>query len=385
MDATAARRRWPICLIARSARWPVLAVAVAVAQLGGCAVAAALQPWARPLDPLALGLLLAGPAALLGAGRRPAVALAVAIAAGLGYLALGSAAGPVFVSAVVALVATVAQGQRTAGWGLAAAGLAGFVAVRLTAGAGLAPIVLGAVIGWLLVVLVVAEAWRIRRERGEQAAMAVAEARLRAATEERLRIARELHDVLGHHISLINVRAGVALHLMDAGVDDGQAREAFAAIKQSSKEVLTEIRATLGVLRGVDEAAPRHPSPGLRALPDLVERLRSAGLPVHLELTGEPRAVPERVDLAAYRIVQEALTNVRRHAGPARAGVRVEFGSDELVLRVDDNGPGPPGAGPTAGNGITGMRERATAVGGTCTVGPGPGGGCRVLARLPAR
>jgi signal transduction histidine kinase len=385
VDATALRRRWPACRLDRAARLPVLVAVVAVVQVGGCAVAAALQPWGRPLDPIALALLLAGPAALLGVGRRPVVVLAVAVAAGLGYLAIGSAAGPVFVSAVVALVATVARGQRTAGWVLAAVGLAGFVALRLSGGAAPAPIVLGAVVGWLLAFLVVAEAWRIRAERGEQAAVAVAEARMRAVADERLRIARELHDVLGHHISLINMRAGVALHLMDAGVDDGQAREAFVAIKQSSKEVLAEIRATLGVLRGVDEAAPRHPVAGLQALPDLVERHRSAGLPVRLELVGEPRTVPERVDLVAYRIVQEALTNVRRHAGAARVDVRVELGPDELVLQVDDEGPGPSPSGATAGNGIAGMRERAGAVGGTCTVEPGPSGGCRVLARLPVR
>src|SRR3954451_6506274 len=115
MDATADRRRWPSCLLERSARWPVLAVAAAVAQLGGCAVAAALQPWARPLDPLAIGLLLVGPAALLGVGRRPAVALAVAIAAGLGYLALGSPVGAALVSAGLPLGATAAPGEGAAG------------------------------------------------------------------------------------------------------------------------------------------------------------------------------------------------------------------------------------------------------------------------------
>jgi signal transduction histidine kinase len=188
-------------------------------------------------------------------------------------------------------------------------------------------------------------------------------------------------------MSLINVQAGVALHLMDD--DPEQARTALAAIKQSSGQLLREMRATLGVLRGVDEDPPRGPVAGLARLDDLLAENRAAGLPVVLEVTGERRALPPSVDHAAYRIVQEALTNTRRHAGSATATVRVRYDEDGVSVEVEDDGAGPPGTGattdlPRGGNGIPGMRERALALGGSLSVGPRTGGGFQVHARLPA-
>jgi signal transduction histidine kinase len=235
---------------------------------------------------------------------------------------------------------------------------------------------------WLLVLAGAAEMLRFRRERAAARARTLEEEARRRTSEERLRIARELHDVVAHNISLINVQAGSALHLMDQQPE--RARTALTAIKDASKEALVELRSVLGVLRQLDEDAPRSPAPGLDRLDDVVARATAAGLPVHVEVEGPPTALPPGVDLAAYRIVQEALTNVVRHAGPAQATVRISYGDRDLVLQVDDDGLGAPTNGATApGNGIVGMRERAASLGGNVQVGPRPGGGFRVRAWLP--
>ena len=204
----------------------------------------------------------------------------------------------------------------------------------------------------------------------------------RRASEERLRIARELHDALGHHISLINVQAGVALHLMDERPE--QARTALSAIKQASKEALTELRSVLDVLRQVDEQAPRTPTPTLARLEELISQSVAAGLDVRAETQGEVRPLPFGVDVAAYRIVQEALTNVARHAGPAAATVRIAYGERDVTVQVEDDGRGPPSHGSSgSGKGLLGMRERVATLGGELEAGPRPDGGFRVRARLP--
>jgi len=211
------------------------------------------------------------------------------------------------------------------------------------------------------------------RTRAEQARVR-AEQQRRQASEERLRIARELHDVLGHHLSLINVQAGVGLHLMDEQPE--QARTALVAIKQASAEALREVRSVLGVLRAQDEQAPRTPAPSLANLAALAD---DAGARTVTE--GVPRALPAELDRAAYRIAQEALTNVRRHAGPAAsARVTIGYAPDALTVRVADDGIG---GLAEDGNGIAGMRARAVALGGTLTAGPADGSGFLVEARLP--
>jgi signal transduction histidine kinase len=192
-----------------------------------------------------------------------------------------------------------------------------------------------------------------------------------------------LHDVLAHNISLISVQAGVALHLMEERPE--QARTALSAIREASKEALTEMRSVLGVLRQVDEEAPRAPSAGLSRLDSLIEGAEAAGLQVRTDIEGTPRPLPAAVDLAAFRIIQEALTNVARHAGQAATEVRIRYGERDLILQVDDDGRG---GGPLMlsggrGTGVAGMRERATALGGELQAGPRPGGGFRVWARLP--
>ncbi|MDN5861547.1 MAG: sensor histidine kinase, partial [Pseudonocardia sp.] len=203
----------------------------------------------------------------------------------------------------------------------------------------------------------------------------------RSAAEERLRIAREVHDVLGHHVSLINVQAGAALHGLAKRPE--QAETALVAIKDSSGEALRELRRTLGVLRQVDEEAPTSPSPGLARIDELVDRAREAGLAVTLDIEGTPRPVDAEVGLAAFRIVQESLTNVTRHAHATDAVVLVRYGEETVDVQVDDNGRGSPSGAVEDGSGLLGMAQRADALGGEFAAAPRAGGGFRVSARLP--
>jgi signal transduction histidine kinase len=256
-------------------------------------------------------------------------------------------------------------------------------------------------LAWLPLVGAASEIARIRLERRAERAHAAREEARRRASEERLLIARELHDVLAHDISLINVQSGVALHLLDERPE--QARPALEAINEASDEALGALRSVLDVLsRGLGQDgmhgesgawAPYAPTAGLRDLDSLVRRTRAAGLDVHLAVEGEARPLPAGVDLAAFRIVQEALTNVVRHAGgDARATVRLVYAPAELVVQVDDDGNGMESASgrqPTDSDrqirrsGIAGMRQRVHALGGTFAAGPRPGRGFRVKARFP--
>jgi signal transduction histidine kinase len=207
----------------------------------------------------------------------------------------------------------------------------------------------------------------------------------RRIDEERLRIARELHDVVAHTMATINVQAGVAVHVLPTRPE--AAADALQAIKTASKEGLRELRAILNVLRQADDADPTQPAPGTAQLDALIAGACRAGLETRLTVTGEPVPLPAAVDLAAYRIVQESLTNAIRHAGPATAEVSLCYGEGELRISVADTGRGPaPGNGGSpgsGGHGLAGMRERAATVGGTLETGPRPGGGYRVAARLP--
>jgi signal transduction histidine kinase len=214
------------------------------------------------------------------------------------------------------------------------------------------------------------------RDRAEQDAR-------RRLDEERLRIARELHDVVAHTMATINVQAGVAAHVLPTRPE--AAAESLQAIKTASKEGLRELRAILNVLRQADDADPTQPAPGTAQLDALIAGARRAGLDTTLTVTGEPFPLPAAVDLAAYRIVQESLTNAIRHAGPATAAVSLTYQEDELRIDVTDTGPGPKvsAAAGQAGHGLAGMRERAAAVGGIVETGPGPRGGFRVAAWLP--
>jgi signal transduction histidine kinase len=340
------------------------------------------QPDRQPLDLLAFLLLAVGPVALLWRWRSPAGVLGVVMASSVLYFALGYPYGPAWLALIVAFWTAVTGGARRAAWITAFVGLAAYfvLAARLDRVPPATAATIAAHLGWLLLVLAVAEVAMAGRQRRQAAERSRAEEERRRAGEERMRIARELHDVLAHNISLINVQAGVALHLMDE--QPGQSRSALQAIKQASNDALGELRSVLDILRQGDEAPPRAPASGLASLDRLVAGAEATGLPVSAKVEGTPRPLPAGTDLAAFRIVQESLTNVTRHAGPASATVLVRYGKDDLTVQVDDNGKGagPNGAG---GNGIRGMRERVAALGGELTTGPRPGGGFRVLARLP--
>ena len=218
---------------------------------------------------------------------------------------------------------------------------------------------------------------RVRRERAAEFRAEAARRRQTAEQRERVRIARELHDVIGHALSQINVQASVGLHLMDR--DPEQARAALGSIKDTSKTALEEVRSVLGVIRSEGDA-PLAPQAELAELPRLVEGVRSPGFDAELidRLDEQPGRA---VQFAAYRIAQEALTNVVRHARATHAVVAVERLGDELLLTVDDDGRGTQGA--AEGSGILGMRERAALLGGSVEVAPSPRGGTRVTARLP--
>jgi signal transduction histidine kinase len=356
-----------------------LPIALAAIQIIGTGFAAADQADARPLDAVAYALLVAGPLALLARRRYPVPVAIATVVIALGYLALGYPYGPAVLSPAVALYHAAASGHRYPAWITAALGYAGYVAVGVRDQLALAQLVGTA--AWLCLVLVIADIARGRRQWAEAARQARAEARRRRVSDERLEIARELHDVIAHNISLINVQAGVALHLMDEQPE--QARSALSTIKQASKETLQELRATLGVLRRVDEEVPRAPAPGLGRLDALVDRVSTTGVAVTVDIDGDRRPLPAAVDLAAYRIVQEALTNVYRHSGASSAAVRIGYGDREVTVQVDDDGRGAALGADGGGDGIPGMQERATALGGTLTAGPRQEGGFRVSARLP--
>jgi signal transduction histidine kinase len=223
---------------------------------------------------------------------------------------------------------------------------------------------------------------RATEERAIQAERTREEEARRRVDAERLRIARELHDVVAHTMSMIHVQASAASQQLRDQPDEALA--ALQAIRSASREGLRELRAILSVLRQADENEPTAPAPGLSQLDELVSATTRAGLPTRVSVQGRPRRLSPTVDLAAYRIVQESLTNALRHAGPAEATVGLGWSEDELVLRVEDNGGGNAGAPANgSGHGISGMRERAMAVGGSLEAGPGEAGGFRVIARLP--
>jgi signal transduction histidine kinase len=283
-------------------------------------------------------------------------------------------------------MAAVVSGDRVAAGVALAAGWAMFLWLPAALGNTSTPGVLASlsVAAWLLLLFAVAEALRWRREQAAQAREARQREARRKADEERLRIARELHDVLAHNISLINVQSGVALHLLDEQPE--QARTALSAINEASGDALREVRSVLSVLRGDREQPPLAPTAGLDKLDELVSRANAAGVEVSLQIRGDRRPLPASVDLAAFRIVQESLTNVVRHAGASGATVELTYGTGELQVQIEDDGQAPGLVSDDgAGSGIAGMRERAAALGGEFEARPLPGGGFRVRARLPMR
>ncbi|MEV3860409.1 sensor histidine kinase [Streptomyces sp. NPDC050095] len=340
------------------------------------------------LDVFARLLLIAGGVLLLWRHRHPvAVVFGTALCV-LVYLGGGYPYGPVFLLVALGCFAAIVAGHRYAAWTAVGLFWAGHVLVahwlyRYLPPSGDGPGSWGQegfVAAWVLAVVAVAELARVRREQWQQARAEREQAARRRADEERLRIARELHDVLAHSISVINVQAGVGLALLDS--DPEQARTALTTIKSASKEALGEVRQVLDTLRAPGDA-PRAPAPGLDRLPELVEQAAGAGLTVDVTTEGTRRALPPGADLAAFRIVQEALTNVVRHSESRRAQVQLRYETGLLTLTIDDEGPASHAEAGGSGNGLAGMRERAAALDGTIDAGPRPGGGFRVVAELP--
>jgi signal transduction histidine kinase len=347
---------------------------------------------------LILGAVVCG--ALVLRRRWPIPVLAVVTGAVLAAMVAGSARGPFLAGAVVAAYTVAAYTDR-----LTAFTAGGLAALLLAGGA-----MLGSSLPWLAPEHIIIAVWtalataigdavRNRRayiaaieERAVRAEQSREQEARRRVAEERLRISRELHDVVAHHIALINVQSGVAAHLLETQPE--AAREALAHARKASRTVLDELGMMLGVLResgdhtghpdGRDDAPP-EPAPGLDRLATLIDSFGAAGLPVRVRISGSPRPLPPLVDLTAYRVVQESLTNVHKHAGGAPALVRLEYAADALLIEVrDEGGDAPPPAddGTGTGHGILGMRERAATVGGKLTAEP-DGTGFVVHARLP--
>jgi signal transduction histidine kinase len=338
--------------------------------------AAAHQPGTLRLDALAYTLIAVASAVLAVRRRWPVGALALITAAITVYLIRGYAFGPVLVVFSIA-VYTVAVGlalrSSVAIAAVALVALTAHVFVPHPGNPGLAGLLPAT--AWVVVPFALGVTVRLSREAADRAR---ADAARRIADDERLRIAQEVHDVVGHGLAAINMQAEIALHLLHRKPEQAQA--ALAAISRTSKQGLDELRATLTAVR---HGSDRAPMPGLAQLPALRERLAHAGLPVTVSVVGTPAGgeLPAAVDLAGYRIVQEALTNVLRHAGATGAEVRVEHRADAVQLEVTDTGIG--GTPSPGGTGIAGMRERATVLGGVLIAGPRPGGGFRVHAVLP--
>jgi signal transduction histidine kinase len=349
----------------------------------------------RTPDPLSLLLIVIGAAALVLRRRAPIAVLAVTGTVSLVESVTGDPRAPVAMSAVVALFTVAVSTDRTTTLRV------GLLTVTVLTGAAMLAGPLPwyaqenlAIFAWTGIGATAGDAVRSRkavvraiRERAERAERTREEEARRRVAEERLRIARDLHDVVAHHIALVNVQAGVAAHVMDKRPD--QAKEALAHVREASRSALNELRATVGLLRqSGDPEAPTEPAPGLDRLEELAGTFRQAGLRVEVARSDLGTVLPAAVDLAAFRVIQEALTNAQKHAGTqARAEVSVvRVGPNLEITVLDDGRPGderPPVQG--GGHGLLGMRERVTALAGTLTTGPRYGGGFRVHAILPLK
>jgi signal transduction histidine kinase len=341
---------------------------------------------------LGCGLVLLHTVPLAARRRFPLAVLATSVASGLAFAALDLSPDLLWMTFLVAVYSVAAYGSR---W-VSLAGLVvaevGSVANQLTPGRFQAPTVISNA-------LLIAAVWLlghfvgVRRvyvgqleERTAELEQAREELARRAVTEERLRLARELHDVVAHAMSVIAVQSGVGAHI--ANTQPEEAAKALVAIEATSRGALEELRRLLGVLRQEHEPqGDLAPVPGLADLDSLLAEVSKAGLAVKLRVNGTRPPVPAGVDLSAYRIVQEALTNVVKHAGPAHAQVTIGYRDQDVTVEVTDDGQGAVISGSDgqagSGHGLIGMRERVAAFGGELEVGPRPGGGFRVAARLP--
>ncbi|MFD9504894.1 histidine kinase [Streptomyces sp. NPDC060035] len=400
--------------LARARRWlrghPLAfdaALALAVLACMICASFAEPNPGHGPIfgvrtpEPSSVLLMVLGAGALVLRRRDPMAVLGATGLLSTAEFILMDPPAPVVMSAVIALFTVASRTDRPTTWRVGLLTMAVLTVAAMVVGSTpwYSQENLG-VFAWTGMAAAAGDAVRSRRafidairERAERAERTREEEARRRVAEERLRIARDLHDVVAHHIALVNVQAGVAAHVMDKRPD--QAKEALAHVREASRSALGELRTTVGLLRqSGDPAAPTEPAPGLAVLGELVDTFRNAGLPVEVACTHRESPLPAAVDLAAYRVIQEALTNVRKHAGAeVKAEVSVVRVGSTAEITVLDNGRGRPratddGTNPYeerdgGGHGLIGMRERVTALGGTLTAGPRYGGGFRVHAILP--
>ncbi|MFI9592823.1 sensor histidine kinase [Nonomuraea sp. NPDC052265] len=331
------------------------------------------------LDLLGYALLAAGGLALTARRRAPVPVLAVTGLCAVGYQAAGFDVPAV--AYLFAVYAAMRAGRRlvtvvTSVAVLALLPLAALASGLHDTGEAFAQARGALELAWLVAAGAAGEALRQAEGRAEEAERTREETARRRADEERLRIARDLHDSLTHQISVIKVQAEVAVHV--ARKKGEQVPEALLVIQEAGREATRELRATLEALR--DDATPPH---GLDQVPELLERARTTGLDTTLTIGGQRRDVPAAVDRTAYRIVQESLTNIARHAAAATAEVRIDYRPDALAIRVDDDGTATPDAAPVPGVGLIGMRERVTALGGRLRAAPRGTGGFTVQAELP--
>jgi signal transduction histidine kinase len=332
------------------------------------------------LDLLGYLLLTVGGLALVARRRAPVPVLAMTGLCALGYQAAGFDV-PV-VAYLVAVYTAVRLGHRVSTvvasvLMLATLPLAAMAAGLHDTGAAFAQARGALELAWLIAAGAAGEALRQAERRADEAERTREETARRRADEERLHIARELHDSLTHQISIIKVQAEAAVHVARKRGDE--VPEALLAIREAGREAARELRATLEALRDDDTAPPR----GLDDVPELVERARAIGLDATLTIEGRRPDVPAAVDRTVYRIIQESLTNIARHADAATASVRIDCRPDALLISVDDDGKAAPASAPAPGVGLLGMRERVTALGGRLRAEPRGEGGFTVQAELP--
>jgi signal transduction histidine kinase len=369
---------WPISALAAAAL-ALLAIGVAVGEQGRFADM-------RPLDGLGVATLLGGCLPLLLSRRRPVAAYLITLISIGAYEALEyTINSPYFLGLLFTSYAAAAPGHRWRSTGLALLSLPIFLVGAALRG----QLELTYVLPIPILIVAAFIAGQVANEMRAATAARKARAReaeqLRMLTEERLHIARELHDVISHSIATIGVQAGVAAHVLDQQPE--QAREALVTIKDLSRDALRDLRGMLRVLRETEHSESLEPAPGLERLQELVDRVCASGIAVRVRVEGSVRSLTPATNLAAYRTVQEALTNVIRHAPSASASVQVEYAADSVRIEVTDDG-GLPQSGLAStlsgtGLGLSGLRERASALGGTLEAGPTSSQGFRVCVRLP--
>lgn len=382
--------------IARALRGPRLVDALLVAagivvNIGGAVAVSRHDGQLGLPGPFDLILLVLAPPLLWWRRRFPALVLGGCVAATWTYVYLGTSEGPVYLPMIVALVSAITHGARLAAYAVVG-GTLGVQLVSLVvpgvAGPSLAAT--SALAAWLLFLIAFGELLRHRRalvDSRHQRLLASLDAQAdqvrREAAEQRLVLARDLHDVLGHQLAVINIqaKAGLQLHASEKpGVT-----EAMEAVQEASSQALDDVQAFLDSLREPDERAAQAPAPTLGNVEALLAPARAVGLDVHVEVTGHMRRLPAPHDLVASRVVLESLTNILRHAGLPRTWIRLDYAPTQLTVRIDNGAPDRPGLieSPGGGHGLEGMRHRVAAQNGTLAAGPTENFAWSVVARLP--